>query len=138
METTRIIVRLKPVPASRARVPRYGKPYYPKTYAEWIAATRELIPQSDLMISFPTEVKVVFGIPRAKTSKLIVPVGDGDNYEKATYDMLTHKGYLMDDKWLTKGSWSKRFLPYGSLGATVITLTPDLDPMDITEKELGL
>jgi Holliday junction resolvase RusA-like endonuclease len=78
-------------------------------------------------------VEVLFAIPRARTSKLIVPQGDGDNFEKALYDMLQRKGYLMDDKWITSGTWRKRFLPFGEMGFTRVTITEDTDELDISE-----
>jgi len=65
-------------------------------------------------------VTVMFAIPRARTSKLIVPMGDGDNFEKALYDMLTRKKYLLDDKWITTATWRKRFLPFDVDGEPVV------------------
>ena len=73
----------------------------------------------------------MFAIPRAKTSKLIVPVGDGDNLEKAIYDMLQKKGYLSDDKWITSATWRKRFLPIGANGYTEISLMDETEEIDI-------
>lgn len=119
------------MPAARARIPRYGKPYYPKTYSGWISEAAQLLEPSSLSIAHPVVANVLFAVPRAKTSKLIVPVGDGDNFEKAIYDMLTKKGYLSDDKWITTATWRKRFLPTGTQGYTLITLTADLEEMDI-------
>ena len=78
-------------------------------------------------------VDVLFAIPRARTSKLIVPMGDGDNFEKALYDLLQRKGYLMDDKWITSSTWRKRFLPFGAEGYTRITIKEETDDIDITE-----
>lgn len=82
-------------------------------------------------IAIPMNVTVLFAIPRAKTSKLIVPVGDGDNYEKALYDLLQKKGYIADDKWITSGSWAKRFIPTGEEGYTLITIKEETDVIDI-------
>ena len=45
-------------------------------------------------VAVPVAVSVLFAIPRSKTSKLVVPVGDGDNFEKAIYDLLQKKEYL--------------------------------------------
>lgn len=74
----------------------------------------------------------MFAIPRARTSTLLVPQGDGDNFEKAIYDLLQRKGYLSDDKWITtcKG-WRKRFLPFGEVGYTEIKLEKDYEEIDI-------
>lgn len=69
-------------------------------------------------------------IPRAKTSKLIVPIGDGDNYEKALYDILQKKGYLSDDKWIVTATWRKRFLPFGMMGWCRIMIEAEPEEMD--------
>lgn len=120
------------MPASRPRIPRYGKPYYPKTYKGWIDQSElELEPYDKEPIARPVRVDVLFAIPRSKTSKLLVPVGDGDNYEKAIYDLLQKKGYLSDDKWITSGRWRKRFLPFGHLGFTEIAVMEEDDEIDL-------
>jgi len=124
-------IPLKPVPASRARIPRFGKPYYPKTYKGWIEAAEAVVPESKLKLAEPVIVEVLFAIPRSKTSKLLVPVGDGDNYEKALYDMLQKKGYLLDDKWITTCTWRKRFLPFGSNGFTQVGISLDPEEIDL-------
>jgi Holliday junction resolvase RusA-like endonuclease len=132
MEPITVRVNLKPVPAARPRIPRYGKPYYPKTYKRWIdEATRDVPVYAGTPIDHPVRATVLFAIPRARTSKLIVPVGDGDNFEKSIYDLLTKKGYLTDDKWITSGTWTKRFLPFGTPGFTLITLTAETEEIDI-------
>jgi Holliday junction resolvase RusA-like endonuclease len=92
-----------------------------------------LIAASDLLIDFPVRVEVVFAIPRSRTSKLIVPMGDGDNFEKAIFDLLQRKGYLMDDKYITSGSWVKRFLPFGKTGYTEVTIMEEPDNVDIAK-----
>lgn len=67
-------------------------------------------------IDFPVMVTVTFAIPRARTSKLVVPMGDIDNFEKGLYDLLQRKRYLLDDKWITQTHCTKRFLPFGEEG----------------------
>ena len=126
-------VKTKPIAASRPRVPRFGKPYFPKTYKRWRDEADKLIAASDLLIDFPVRVEVVFAIPRSRTSKLIVPMGDGDNFEKAIFDLLQRKGYLMDDKYITSGSWVKRFLPFGKAGYTEVTIMEEPDDVDIAK-----
>lgn len=76
---------------------------------------------------------VLIAVPRSKTSKLIVPVGDGDNYEKAIFDMVQKRGWLADDKWITTGHWRKRFLPHGTVGFTRVEFTPETEEIDINE-----
>lgn len=82
-------------------------------------------------IDFPVMVTVTFAIPRARTSKLLVPMGDGDNFEKALYDMLQRKNYLLDDRWITTATWRKRFLPFGVDGYTEITIEQETEEIDI-------
>jgi len=82
-------------------------------------------------IDFPCKVDVLFAIPRARTSTLIVPQGDGDNYEKALYDLLQRKKYVLDDKWITTGTWRKRFLPFGEAGYTEVIIERDEEAIDI-------
>jgi Holliday junction resolvase RusA-like endonuclease len=106
--------------------------YYSKTYKAWLQCAHHLIPvHTSEGIAFPVVANTVIAVPRARTSKLLVPVGDGDNYEKATFDMLQKKGYLADDKWITTGHWRKRFLPYGEDGYTEIILTRETEEIDI-------
>ena len=91
-----------------------------------------MVPQyTEKPIDFPVHVEVLFAIPRAKTSKLIVPMGDGDNFEKALYDLLQRKGYLMDDKWITSALWFKRFLPFGADGYTEIIIRKEDGSIDL-------
>ena len=131
---TRVRVETKPIAASRPRIPRFGKPYFPKTYKRWRDEAEALVDASDLEIDFPVSVEVVFAIPRARTSKLTVPMGDGDNFEKAIYDLLQRKGYLSDDKWITSGRWRKRFLPFGKKGYTEVIIREEKDDIDLTSK----
>lgn len=121
------------MPAARPRVPRYGKAYYPKTYKAWIDTANRIVDEVTSQLCIPLKATTLFAIPRAKTSQLIVPVGDGDNYEKAIYDLLTKKGYLSDDKWIVTGTWRKRFLPFGAKGYTLISLTEETEDVDITK-----
>lgn len=110
---------------------RWGT-YYSKSYKEWIQIAEHLVPESaKTPIDHPVRATVLFAIPRARTSKLVVPAGDGDNYEKAIYDLIQKKGYIADDKWITTATWRKRFLPHGTEGYTLITLTAEKEELDI-------
>jgi Holliday junction resolvase RusA-like endonuclease len=60
-------------------------------------------------------------------------MGDGDNFEKALYDMLQRKGYLSDDKWITSATWRKRFLPFGKTGYTEVTIHEDTEYGDLSK-----
>ena len=79
----------------------------------------------------PVVACVLLAIPRARTSTLIVPVGDGDNYEKAIFDLMQHRKYLEDDKWITTGHWRKRFVPVSEEGFTEIALYEETEEIDL-------
>jgi len=128
----KVLIKTKPIAASRPRIPRYGKPYFLKTYKKWRDEAGALVPEyKGKPIDYPCKVDVVFAIPRAKTSTLVVPMGDGDNYEKALYDLLQRKKYVLDDKWITTGTWRKRFLPFGAKGFTSVTIRTDDEEIDL-------
>lgn len=131
MDPMTITVPTKPVPASRPRVTKWGT-YYSKTYKMWMAIAEDLVPESShAPVAVPVVADVLVAIPRSRTSKLVVPVGDGDNFEKAIYDLVQKKGYLEDDKWITTGHWRKRFLPHGYEGFTEVKFTLEEEEIDI-------
>jgi len=135
MQELTIRIPLRPIAASRPRIPRYGKPYFPKTYKKWRDDAHIVVPEfSGTPIDFPVTVTVMFAIPRARTSKLIVPLGDGDNFEKALYDLLQRKKYLLDDKWITSClGWRKRFLPFGEVGYCEVTIAEETEEIDLCQ-----
>lgn len=107
-----IKLHLQPVPASRPRVTRWGT-YYLKTYQHWMDVAMASVPEA--LFQFPGQVKVhmTLGIQRARTSKLLRPIGDIDNYEKGIYDILTKKGYWLDDVEIVKHTVQKQFTQNG-------------------------
>jgi len=133
MKSIKVRIPTKPIAASRPRIPRYGKPYFLKTYKKWRDDADRLVPNyTGKPIDFPCTVEVIFAIPRAKTSTLVVPQGDGDNFEKALYDFLQRKGYVSDDKWITTClGWRKRFLPFGEEGYTEVIIRKETEEIDI-------
>lgn len=129
-----VVIPVKPIAASRPRIPRYGKPYFAKTYKRWRDDSATAVGvYAGTPIQCPTRATVLFAIPRAKSSKLIVPSGDGDNFEKALYDFLQRQRFVADDKWITSAFWAKRFLPHGQVGYTKVTLEEEPDELDIEE-----
>lgn len=86
---------------------------------------------STAAITTPLRVSVVFAIERAANSKIETPVGDGDNYEKALYDLLQAKGYLKDDRQITTATWRKRFVPHGRMGYTEIVIENETEELEI-------
>lgn len=128
---TTIRVSLTPVPASRPRVGRWGT-YYSKRYKQWMIDAAALLPISKAPpLDTPLTLAVIFAIPRSKHSKLITPVGDGDNYEKAIFDLLQKQGYIADDRLITTCVWRKRFLPWGKDGYISITMTKETEEIDL-------
>jgi len=123
-------IPLTPVPASRPRVTRWGT-YYGKRYTQWRASAEELLSEAEFTFEIPVSVSVLFAIPRSKTGKLETPVGDGDNYEKAIYDLLQMKQYLSDDRLITSATWKKRFLCYGEKGYTEIKIWKETEEIEI-------
>lgn len=132
MRPIKIRVPVKPVAASRPRVPRYGKPYFLKTYKKWRDDCERTVPEyRKKPLDMPVMLTVRFAIPRARTSQLVVPAGDGDNFEKGLYDMLVRKKYLLDDKWITSAVWLKRFLPFGLDGYCEVIIEEECDDVDL-------
>lgn len=82
-------------------------------------------------VDVPCSLSVTFAIPRSKTGMLETPIGDGDNYEKAIYDLLQKRGYISDDRLITTAIWRKRFVPYGTPGWIEVNIHPELEDIEI-------
>ena len=67
------------------------------------------------------------------TDPFMMPGFWRDNFEKALYDLLQRKGYLLDDKWITSARWRKRFLPFGTEGYTEVTIRREQDDIELTK-----
>lgn len=107
------IFPIDPVPASRPRVTRWGT-YHLKTYKNWLEAagtylktTGAKIPEGRL------HVALEFVCRKPKTTKLVTPKGDIDNYAKAPLDAITHADIWPDDKWIVSLYATKRFAELG-------------------------
>lgn len=124
-------LNITPCPASRPRVGKWGT-YYTTRYAQWRTDASELLDDADRVFRSPIRVAVLFAVPRSKSSKLIVPTGDGDNYEKAIYDLLQSKGYVEDDKLITSASWKKRFVAHGESGYIELSICLEEEDIDLT------
>lgn len=84
----------KPVPQGRARIPRFGKPYYPKTSRDfrkmlWAAFYQEKGESELLEIDYPVSVLIEAAGVRAN--------GDLDNMAKGVLDALQDAGVLASD-----------------------------------------
>lgn len=96
-----IVLPFDPVPAARARVGRWGT-YYPKRYADW--KKRAETGLKSVITSFqPTDENVFTSVEvvrkKPKSTKLVIPSGDIDNYVKSAFDAITASGKIwLDDK----------------------------------------
>ncbi len=114
--TSEVTIPVCPVPASRPRVPRYGKPYYTGKYKtfrdemrEWLARYAPVLTISEA----PLECTVVFVCKRPAKPANSYPIGDIDNYLKAVWDSLQGQICLQDDKQITQVNGWKRFTEKG-------------------------
>lgn len=100
---------LQPVPASRPRVTRWGT-YYSKTYKNWIAEATRLIEDADVTLHGNLFVICRALVKPARTTKLLQPKPDVDNYAKAPLDIITKaQGYWDDDHQISTLLVGKRF-----------------------------
>jgi len=105
MASVELIVPILPVPASRPRFSRFGKPYYGKNYtafrkeaAKYLGSESFVDAIDRFVIRLPLlgslRLTAVYSVPKPKTSKRNWPVGDVDNYLK-TLDVFN--GILWQD-----------------------------------------
>lgn len=112
-----------PVPAARPKVSRFGT-YYPKTYRQFRTAMdlllRIMFKKREPMAG-PIEVNLAVYVKKPKTTKLVYPMGDIDNYAKAYFDALN--GYAWhDDRQIIKMTATKEFAPDDTDGWADITI----------------
>lgn len=112
-----------PVPAARPKVSRFGT-YYPKTYRQFRTAMdlllRTMFKKREPMAG-PLEVSIGVYVKRPKTSKLLYPMGDCDNYAKSYLDSLNGHAWH-DDRQVIKLSIFKEFAPDGTDGWADISI----------------
>jgi len=100
-----------PVPASRPRVSKWGT-YYGKTYKAWKEHAERYVAHGSLRLDVAARLLVMIQavVRRPKTSKLVTPRGDIDNYAKGPLDVITKAGgYWVDDCQVVCLIASKRF-----------------------------
>lgn len=94
----KLTIPVNPVPASRPRVPRFGKPYYPKNHTKCKNDVLAALKPANKPILGCIGLSLHFYIKSPKKPKNPYPMGDLDNYCKLIMDCLTDKGYWKDDK----------------------------------------
>lgn len=100
-----------PVPAARPKVSRFGT-YYPKTYRAFRTAmelvVRKLFANRQPMAG-PLSVVLSVFVKKPKTSKMVYPIGDVDNYAKAYLDSLNGHAWH-DDRQVISLTVTKQFI----------------------------
>ena len=120
-----VTIPLNPVPASRPKVSKWGT-YYTRSYATWKRQVKFHLPNHDAMWPDKRQELVVFSefvVQKARTSKLLFPRGDVDNYVKACFDAITKSGsFWYDDDQVTLSVEHKRFAEEGEQPHTELTI----------------
>ena len=112
MKTSKIFVPVKPVPAARPRVTRWGT-YFPKTYTDFRNECYQVL--SKLAKQYPANdsaytVNVDFICKRPKNPSNAYPVGDVDNYLKGILDALVKcELFFKDDIQIIELKGTKRY-----------------------------
>lgn len=103
-------IYIEPVPASRPRVPRFGRPFYVGRYKEFrqelelaVADVPPWLPDG------PVHVQVMFICKKPKKPTNPYPKGDIDNYIKAIWDGLNGKWGFKDDRQIVSVEAEKRY-----------------------------
>ena len=113
---------LNPVPASRPRVSRKGFSYYAEPYRSFKDSMREAAMRAQAVcLSGLLEASIRIYCTRPKTTKLLVPRPDTDNFAKAVMDGMNEVMYD-DDSQIADLYVSKRWAPPGKSGWIEVSL----------------
>lgn len=118
-------INLAPVPASRPKVPRRGKPYYLPTYAAWREAAAAFLRYEGEPMDGPLAVYIEVVCKRPQRPTKAMPRGDADNYAKAAMDAITSAGIWVDDVLVVDMHVRKRYTKGDEQPHTYITIEPD-------------
>lgn len=122
-ETVDVILPLEPVAASRPRVTRWGT-FYAEPYKTYLTAAPDVLYALELpMLYGPLHVALEVVCTKARTSKLLHPRQDVDNFAKATLDALTTAGAWIDDAQVARLTVEKRFASVGEAPHTRVQIS---------------
>lgn len=94
---TELALPVKPIPASRPRVSRWGT-YYGKNYTtfrEEAAKALDAVKSNVFVGPLCVVTELVLSLP--KTTCRLYPRGDNDNFEKGTWDAITKSAKVWED-----------------------------------------
>lgn len=115
-------IDLPPVPASRPKVPRRGKPFYLPTYSAWRDGAGAFLRATGEPIRWPVVVFIEVVCKRPKKPSRPMPRGDADNYAKAALDAITSAGIWVDDVLVVEMTVRKRYTEGHEQPHTFITI----------------
>lgn len=124
MESVAFEIPLKPTPASRPRVTKRGATYYPKAHEQYKQALKAALMELPAFRTFDLVlVKMLFVMPRYKTSDYPTHRADLDNLAKLPMDTMTKSlddptdeatfRYWQDDSLVVSLQTAKRFVGSG-------------------------
>lgn len=128
-----IMLPIKPVPASRPRVTRWGT-YYLKTYKAYKDAAHEAIPVcTEPTLDCELGVTIEFICHKPKSTTMVSPRGDIDNHMKAILDAVVGqaatkkqkcrlKKYIRDDELISHADVRMRYAQPNEEPCTIITV----------------
>ena len=118
--SVRVRLPLNPMPAPRPRVTSRGWAYFPKRYKQWREDAAALIPGllTECGLKAPLDgalgISVDFAVAQPKTTKLLFPKGDIDNFLKI---LDCFNGLLWEDDYqIINVEAAKRWAPKGRPG----------------------
>lgn len=120
-----------PSPRPRFRViGKFASAYMPKNYKDH---TNELVEQLQALdlgepSDGPLSVNLVVFVTKPRTSKLLYPKPDIDNYEKTILDAITKAGNVWeDDRQVVELNSLKLFAPEGQPAGYLLSVQPYRD-----------
>ena len=120
-----LFIPVKPTPASRPRISRYGN-YYPKSYTDYRKATYQYLKKLKDKYSVMDgtyQVYLEFICYRPKKPSNSYPRGDCDNHQKAILDSITYAQiFWKDDDVITKITAEKRYQKEDEQVGTIISV----------------
>lgn len=104
----------------------YKDPKYKEWLAEAVAALREIASTEDFRAvrDRPVRIEAEVALKRPKTTKLVAPRQDNDNFEKGLWDAITSSGsWWDDDRQIVENRTTKRWACEGEDEGYYVTIT---------------